>query len=158
MTRPKGTFHPFFNVVVTVAMPLIMSVYLGIAKKAFELVRSHVAKQKTPRSYALNKLGEIYNAYINAQVNHESMLMLANNLDFDPKDGIGVEILTRKTNVANAAIEVVSKSLDLMGGKSFYKNSTLEKLFRDVQGARYHPLPELEQQYTCGQYFAKSQG
>jgi acyl-CoA dehydrogenase len=37
LRRPRGVFHPFFNVVLAAAMPMIMSVYLGIAQKAAHL-------------------------------------------------------------------------------------------------------------------------
>ncbi|NUO16319.1 MAG: PAS domain-containing protein, partial [Planctomycetaceae bacterium] len=34
LKRPRGAFHPFWNVILTVAMPYIMAVYTGIAEKA----------------------------------------------------------------------------------------------------------------------------
>lgn len=30
--------------------------------------------------------------------------------------------------------------MEVVGGGSFYRSLGLERLFRDVQGARYHPL------------------
>jgi alkylation response protein AidB-like acyl-CoA dehydrogenase len=47
LRRPRGAYHPVWNVVLTVAMPLIMSVYVGIAQKAAELSIAHVRRKKT---------------------------------------------------------------------------------------------------------------
>ena len=49
LRRPRGAYHPVWNVVLAVAMPLIMSVYVGIAQKATELSIGHI-RQKKPRS------------------------------------------------------------------------------------------------------------
>lgn len=46
LKRPRGEFHPFWAVVLTAAMPLIMSVYVGIAEKAFQIAVENVKKKK----------------------------------------------------------------------------------------------------------------
>jgi alkylation response protein AidB-like acyl-CoA dehydrogenase len=83
------------------------------------------------------------------------MLRIANNYDFEATDQNGHDILTRKTNVANAVIRVVTKALEIVGGAGFYRAFGLERLFRDVQAARYHPLPELDQAKFSGDYLLR---
>ena len=39
LRRPCGRFHPAWNVILTVAMPLIMSVYAGVAEAAAAIGR-----------------------------------------------------------------------------------------------------------------------
>ena len=36
LRRPKGKWHPFFNVIAAVAIPLIMAVYVGVAEAAYD--------------------------------------------------------------------------------------------------------------------------
>lgn len=48
--RPQGVFHPVWNVVLTVSMPLIMSVYTGIAERAFQLVLEQADDEKSHTS------------------------------------------------------------------------------------------------------------
>lgn len=43
-----------------------------------------------------------------------------------------------RTLVGNAAIRVVEKAMEAAGGTSFYRATVLERLFRDIQGARFH--------------------
>jgi alkylation response protein AidB-like acyl-CoA dehydrogenase len=40
--------------------------------------------------------------------------------------------------------------MELVGGASFYRDLGLERAFRDVQGARFHPLTEIPQLELTG--------
>ncbi|HWO41990.1 MAG TPA: acyl-CoA dehydrogenase family protein [Candidatus Eisenbacteria bacterium] len=153
--RPRGAYHPVWNVVLTVAMPLIMSVYVGIAEKAAEIAIGHARRKKTANPLASYLIGEMNNDLVAAEVQLNDMLRITNNYDFEPIDRNGHEILTRKTNVANAAIRVVSKAMDIVGGEGFYRAFGLERLFRDIQGARYHPLPESAQLRFSGEFLLR---
>ena len=57
LVRPAGVWHPVWNTVVGAAMPLIMSVYVGVAEAAVERALALAAKRPTstsprPRSVA----------------------------------------------------------------------------------------------------------
>jgi len=95
------------------------------------------------------------NDLVAAEIQLNDMLRIANNYDFEPIDQNGQDILTRKTNVANAAIRVVTKAMEIAGGEGFYRGFGLERLFRDVQAARYHPLPESDQAKFSGEYLLR---
>jgi alkylation response protein AidB-like acyl-CoA dehydrogenase len=87
-----------------------------------------------------------------AEIQCADMVRMTNEYNFEPVNQNGHEMLTRKTNVANACIQTVSKSLEVAGGQAFYRNLGLEQLFRDVQGARYHPMQEKEQLLFSGNF------
>jgi acyl-CoA dehydrogenase len=42
-------------------------------------------------------------------------------------------------------MRTVEKAMEVAGGAGFYRSAGLERLFRDVQAARYHPLQEKAQ-------------
>jgi alkylation response protein AidB-like acyl-CoA dehydrogenase len=155
LRRPRGAYHPLFNIVLTVAMPLVMSVYVGIAQKAAQLSIGHIRRKKTAKPHAPSLIGEMNNDLAAAEIQLNDMLRIANDLDFEPVDQNGQDILTRKTNVANAAIRAVAKAMEITGGEGFYRGFGLERLFRDVQAARYHPLPESEQVQFSGEYLLR---
>lgn len=155
MKRAKGEFPLFWNVVLTVALPLIMAPYIGIAEKAMKIT---LEKSKSKQSRALDTtflLGEIYNSLTLAKVLHKDMIEIANNLDFKAEERIGVEILARKTLVANACTETVNKAMETVGGQSFYRKFELERLFRDMQAVGFHTLPEKKQQHFTGEFLLK---
>jgi alkylation response protein AidB-like acyl-CoA dehydrogenase len=155
LKRPRGAYHTLWNIVLTVAMPLIMSVYVGIAQKAAKLSIDHIRKKKNAKPHAPALIGEMNNDLVAAEIQLNDMLRISNNYDFEPIDQNGQDILTRKTNVANAAIRVVTKAMEIVGGEGFYRGFGLERLFRDVQAARYHPLPESDQVKFSGEYLLR---
>jgi len=150
LSRAQGEFHPVWNVVLTVAMPLIMAVYVGIAERAAEIAIERA--QKVKKAYTLNQLGAMNNDLVTAQVMLQDMLRLCNDFDFQPVNSQAHEILSRKTVVASSAMNTVQKAVEIFGGQSYFRSSELEQLFRDVQAAQYHPLQEKEQEMFCGQY------
>lgn len=155
LRRPRGEFHPFWNVVLTAAMPLIMSVYVGIAEKAAEIAVSKAKDKKAP--YLPYLLGEMQNELVTAQVMLKDMIRITNNLDFQPVNENGNDILERKTIVANSAIKVVAKAMEIVGGQGYFRSSALEKLFRDIQAGIHHPLQEKAQHYFTGNYMLGNQ-
>jgi len=155
MRRPRGEFHPFYNVIILVALPLIMSVYLGVAQRASAIALSTARKRVNQHHPHL--VGEMNNSLTAAEVQWSDMIRIANNFDFDPLNRLGHEVLTRKTNVAEACIRTVEKAMEVVGGQAYYRNLGLEKLFRDVQGARYHPMQAMEQLQYSGKLLLEDQ-
>ncbi|RIK67582.1 hypothetical protein DCC62_24720 [candidate division KSB1 bacterium] len=153
--RPQGKFHPVWNVVLTVAMPLIMSVYVGIAQRASRIA-INFAKEKNSKSYTPALVGAMHNELTTAELNLEDMVRITNNFDFKPVDQNGHDILTRKTNTANACIGVVTRAMEIVGGQGFYRSFGLERLFRDVQAAKYHPQQEKDQLQFTGEYILRN--
>jgi alkylation response protein AidB-like acyl-CoA dehydrogenase len=45
-----------------------------------------------------------------------------------------------RTLVARHAISAVELAMETAGGQSFFRDRGLERRFRDIQGARFHPL------------------
>lgn len=149
LRRVRGVFHPAFAVIVTVAMPLIMSVYLGIAEKAAEIAREKAARSAgMPGAQSL--AGELENHLTAARLAVADMIGLADNYDFTPDAELASRVLTRKTLAANAAIAATAKALELAGGAGCFRRNRLEQLFRDVQAGQFHPLPEKRQQEFTG--------
>jgi acyl-CoA dehydrogenase len=48
------------------------------------------------------------------------------------------------------AIRTVEKAMEVVGESSFYRSLGLERLYRDVQAARFHPLQETPQLLYTG--------
>lgn len=157
LKRPKGEFHPFWNVVLTVAMPLIISVYVGLAQKAAKIAINSVNNQMKHKSYIPALVGAMHNELTNAELNLKDMIRITNDYDFKAVDQNGQDILVRKTNTANACISVVEKAMEIVGGKGFYRGFGLERIFRDMQAVHYHPLPEKEQQQFTGEFILKNE-
>ncbi|MGH3932222.1 MAG: acyl-CoA dehydrogenase family protein [Pseudonocardiaceae bacterium] len=152
LRRPKGQWHIFFNVVATIAMPLIMSVYAGVAEAASDLALG-IARKKSGRGldpHLPYLLGEMNNTLVTARLAVQSMVDLCDNYAFEPTVQTANAVLIRKTVAANACIQTVEKAFEVVGGGAFFRTVGLERLLRDVHGSQFHPLQEKRQHVFTG--------
>jgi alkylation response protein AidB-like acyl-CoA dehydrogenase len=152
LRRPRGQWHTFFNVVVTVALPLILSVYVGVAEAASDLA-GDIARKKSRNGLDPNLpylLGEMNNALVTAQLAVQGMVDLCDDYTFAPTVETANAVLIRKTVAANACIQTVEKAFEVVGGGAFFRSVGLERLLRDVHGAQFHPLQEKRQHLFTG--------
>ncbi|HEU5314510.1 MAG TPA: acyl-CoA dehydrogenase family protein [Chloroflexota bacterium] len=149
LRRPKGRWHPFYHAVVTIAMPLVMSVYLGVAEAASDLALG-IARKKPNDPHVPYLIGEMDNALVTAQLAVQGMVDLCADYTFEPSVETANAVLIRKTIASNACIATVEKALEVAGGGAFFRAVGLERLLRDVYGAQFHPLQEKRQQLFSG--------
>ena len=50
------------------------------------------------------------------------------------------DVVIVRAVAGRAAIRTVELAMEVAAGAGFYRDLGLERLFRDVQGARYHPI------------------
>lgn len=151
LTRPRNGFHPIWDVVLTVAMPLIMAVYVGLAEKAMEIAISIGKRYQRNQQHLPYIIGKMNNTLVGTRTQWQAMVALADNIDFKPSTTVTVDMVSLKANVANGCIQTVQEAMEAIGGQSFYRKNTLERLFRDVQGAQFHPLPAWDQYAFTGE-------
>ena len=140
--RPKGKWGPAFDLVALVALPLIYSVYVGIAEAARDLALTKAASKREMADTQF-AVGEMENELRAARIALESALQLS--VTASPSLETSNEILIRRTLAGQAAIRTVEKAMEVAGGGAMFRAGALERLWRDVQGARYHPLQEKRQ-------------
>jgi alkylation response protein AidB-like acyl-CoA dehydrogenase len=142
--RPAGQWHPLWSVVVTVAAPLFMAPYVGIAERAAELAEQAAAKRPVD-AILLQSLGELANSLTMARLAWREMIAITADYANVPTLHEVNRTLIGKTLVANAARATVAKAVEVVGGNAFFRRLGLEQLLRDVQAAPFHPLPEKKQ-------------
>jgi alkylation response protein AidB-like acyl-CoA dehydrogenase len=57
-----------------------------------------------------------------------------------PSAAIINQVMIGRQLVARHAIATVEYAMEVAGGVGFYRSAGLERRFRDIQAARYHPL------------------
>lgn len=60
------------------------------------------------------------------------------------------DVMIGRRLLANHAIKAVELAMEAAGGAAFYRASGLERCFRDIQGARYHPMQQGQQAEYAG--------
>jgi acyl-CoA dehydrogenase len=145
--RAQGKWHPLFHAISMVAFPIIYSAYLGVAEgaraKALEIARKKAGDDSLPYL-----VGEMENAFAAAEMAVEAMIRTAETAQPSPE--ITSRSMIGRTLAGQAAIRTVERAMEAAGGASFYRGLGLERAFRDVQGARFHPLQEKPQLLYAG--------
>jgi len=144
--RPQGAWHHLFHVITMVALPLVYAAYVGVAEAARDLAVRAAAKKRDAEHVAC-LVGEMENELATADLALERMIATAASARPGPETTNRVAIA--RTLCGRAAMRTVDKAMEVTGGGAFYRDLGLERLFRDVQGARYHPIQEkLQLRYT----------
>ena len=149
LRRPRGPWHPSWSVVLTVAPPLFMAPYVGAAVAAADIARAH-ACQRAGDGHLPYLVGEMENALTIARMALREMMAVAAGYDFDPDLQLASEAMIRKTLVVQSVRTVVDKAVEIVGGSAYFRRSRLERIWRDVQAAQFHPLPEAKQLVFTG--------
>lgn len=148
LIRPADIWHPIWNVVLGSALPLIMSAYIGFADAAVDLALEHNAGRSGPHVYQLH--GEMMNAHLSAVDAVAAMFEESADLNFANTNDMAARMLSRKTVAADSVIQTVRLALEAVGGSGFLRTSSLERLYRDVHGSLFHPLPRAKQTQFSG--------
>lgn len=149
LRRPRGPWHPSWSVVLTVAPPLFMAPYVGAAVAAADIARAH-ARQRAGDGHLPYLVGEMENALTVARMALREMMAVAAGYAFDPDLQLASEAMIRKTLVVQSVRTVVDKAVEIVGGGAYFRRSRLERIWRDVQAAQFHPLPEAKQLVFTG--------
>jgi acyl-CoA dehydrogenase len=145
--RPQGKWHPLFHTISMVAFPIIYSAYLGVAEYARG--RALEAARKKTADEALTQLvGEMETALRACEVAIADMIH--NAVTSTPGPQTTNRAMIGRQLAGQAAIRTVEKAMEVAGGGAFYRAFGLERAFRDVQGARFHPLQEKPQLRYAG--------
>jgi indole-3-acetate monooxygenase len=137
LKRKAGEWHPLFQIIATTAFPLVYSVYLGVAESAREIALQ-CAKKKKQDSHMIQLAGRMDTELAAAKLARDFMLD-AVRLDA-PSAATVNQVMMGRQLCARHAIASVELAMELAGGAGFFRATGLERRFRDIQAARYHPL------------------
>jgi alkylation response protein AidB-like acyl-CoA dehydrogenase len=137
VTRKAGQWHPVFQIIATLAFPLVYSVYLGIAESARDIAVDLAKKRHADRN-VLSLVGQMETSLRAAQLARNDMLATA--VRGTPSAESVNEVMIGRQLVERSAIRTVELAMEAAGGAGFYRAQGLERRFRDIQAARYHPL------------------
>lgn len=144
--RPAGEWHPAMHLVTKIAFPLIYAVYLGLAEAARDKAVAIVAAKPKPDLELA--IGEMETELAAARLAHADMMMASAH--DEPGPATTNRVMIGRTLTARAAIATVEKAMEAAGGAGFHRRTGLERLWRDVQAARYHPLQPRAQARLAG--------
>ncbi len=135
--RPYGVLDPPLQVIASIAMPIIAAVYLGVAESACEQAIAAVTRPKDP--IVQRQVGVMTNRLRVASWALDGALRSVGD-DPAPSMDTVVAVMAAKREVALAGIEVCDVAMDVAGGSAFRKGSPIERAYRDLRAAKFHPF------------------
>ena len=147
LKRKAGEWHPLFQIIATIAIPLIYSVYVGVAEQA-RMIAVDLVKRRRPDRNITQLVGKMDTELSGARMAQQFMLNAANR-NAPSAESVN-DVMIGRNLVAFHAIRSVEFAMEAAGGAGFFRAAGLERCFRDIQGARYHPMQMNQQADYAG--------
>jgi alkylation response protein AidB-like acyl-CoA dehydrogenase len=145
--RPSGRWSHAWHVVTATALPVIYSVYVGVAEAARDVALREAARRRDDHTVQ-EIVGGMDTELAATRMAWRSMVSAANRGRVGPD--VTNEVMIGRTLVAQAALRTAEAAMEAAGGAAFFRAAGLERLFRDLQGARYHALRSPAQRRYAG--------
>ena len=143
--RKPGVWHPLLHLVSMIAFPIVYSVYTGIAEKARDIAVAEAGKRRDP---AIETVGELETELAATRMACDALVAFCETATPGPETTNTVFI--HRSLIARGALRTVELAMEVAGGAAYFRRVGLERLFRDIQGARYHPLTPTAQRRLAG--------
>jgi hypothetical protein len=142
LRRPRGKWHPFYNAISIVAMPIVMSAYVGVADAARASAGQLLQPRRNDRD-VWYLVGELDNALTTGQMAVKAMIDLCNNYAFTPDIATANAMLIRKTIATQALMAALEK-----GGRGCRRRQLSAQERPRASPARYprRPVPSIASQ------------
>jgi alkylation response protein AidB-like acyl-CoA dehydrogenase len=136
--RPYGVLDGPLQVISSIAFPIIAAVYLGVAEGAFAHVVDRFA-ERVPDISMQRRVGLMRHRLLVSAWALDGALDVVTD-DPVPSMTTVAAAMAAKREIALAAAEVTDVAMELGGAASFRTGSPVERAFRDVRAARFHPF------------------
>jgi acyl-CoA dehydrogenase len=146
LKRPKGLWHPLYHAMSMISVPLIYAVYYGIAEAARDAALQTV-RRKPVTPQLVDLVGEMETELAAARVALADMLAASSG---PPGPETTNRVFLDRANFVRAALATVERALEVAGAAGFMRFHPIERLFRDIQAARFHPLTSRPQRDLAG--------
>jgi alkylation response protein AidB-like acyl-CoA dehydrogenase len=140
--RPFGVIDPPLQLVVAIAAPIIAATYLGVAEAAHRAALDLVG-ERADDVLVQRQIGLMAHRLTVAGWALDGALTEVGD---DPQPCVAglAAALAAKREVALAGVEVCDLAMEVVGGPAFARGTTIERCYRDIRAAKFHPLtPEV---------------
>ncbi len=135
--RPYGVLDPPLQVIGSVAMPIISGAYLGVAEAAYAAAVESV-RNRADDPTIRRQVGLMRHRLQVAAWSLDGALALAGP-DPEPSADTLAAVMLAKREIALAGIEVCDLAMEVAGGAAFFRGSVVERCYRDIRAAKFHP-------------------
>jgi len=136
--RPHGLVDGPLQVIFSIAFPIITAAYLGVAEAAYQAAVASVGDRRDD-VLVQRQIGLMADRLRVAGWSLDGAIASVGD-DPQPSMDLVANVMAAKREVALAGIEVCDLAMEVAGGPSFCKGSVIERCYRDIRAAKFHPL------------------
>jgi alkylation response protein AidB-like acyl-CoA dehydrogenase len=136
--RPHGVIDGPLQVISTIAFPIICGAYLGVAEAAYAAA-VEAAAGRAGEPTVQRQVGLMANRLRTMGWALDGALAAAGD-DPQPSMDVYADVMAMKREIAVGGIEVCDLAMEVAGGGAFSKGSVIERCYRDIRAAKFHPL------------------
>jgi alkylation response protein AidB-like acyl-CoA dehydrogenase len=138
--RPYGVIDPPLQVISTIGFSVIAAVYLGIAEGARDRAIAAVADREAEGDATVQRqVGLMCHRSRVAAWALDGALAIVGD-DPAPSMDTVAAVMAAKREIALAGIEICDLAMDVAGGTAYFAGSPIERAYRDIRAAKFHPL------------------
>ena len=135
--RPHGVIDPPLQVIGSIAFPIISAAYLGVAEAAFTAAVESVRRRADDPTIR-RQVGLMQHRLQVAGWALDAVLDLVGD-DVAPSMDTLTAAMVAKREIALAGVEVCDLAMEVAGGSAFFRGSVVERCYRDIRAAKFHP-------------------
>ena len=136
--RPHGVLDGPLQVVFSIAMPIISATYLGVAEGACDHAVERWAVRE-PDLSVQRRVGLMRHRLQIAAWALDGALAAVGD-DPTPSMSMLAQVMTAKREIVSATADATDVALDVAGAAGYRTGSPIERAYRDVRAARFHPF------------------
>ena len=138
--RPHGVVDPALQVIASIAFSIVGGAYLGVADAARDAAVAGIAgTERALDPIVQRQIGLMDNRLQVASWALDGSQRIVGD-DPTPSVEMLAAVMAAKREIALAGIEVCDLAMELGGGAAFYKGSVIERSYRDIRAAKFHPF------------------
>lgn len=136
--RPYGVVDGPLQVISSIAFTIISGAYLGVAEAAYTAALT-TARNRPDDVLLQRQLGLMEHKLKVASWALDGALAVVGD-DPTPDVDTTLAVMTAKREISTAGIEVCDLAMEVAGGSSYFTGGVLERCYRDIRAAKFHPF------------------
>ncbi len=144
LRRPRGKWHPLFDALVMVSLPLIYAAYCGIAEAARDAALT-AARRRPATPLLVDLAGALETEIAGARMAMAEMLAGS-----EPSRATSNRVFLARANLVRSLLAVADKAMEIANGAGYLRSHPIERHFRELQAARFHPGQPYAQREFAG--------
>jgi alkylation response protein AidB-like acyl-CoA dehydrogenase len=152
LIRDRGVWHPVWNVVGTLAFPVFISPYVGVAEAIAEKAKNILSGRPNTDANTHSILGKMQNHLQIVKWARDDMVQRVNDFNIKPSEDSAMKALQSKSIISHHGRACAQSAMEAIGGYSYFKKVQIERLYRDLLAGEFHPMQAHKQEAALGEF------